>query len=293
LDLLCPHPTSNQRDLTMVHLLLVFVQLFCLVVSVFSLQSLNKMGIEDVVVAIAMEEEAKPFIDHLGLKVDETFFPENTPFVAYTGQHGKCKVTVVFNGKDSVYGTGVDNVGTVPASIATFLALQKMKRELPDKEHLLINAGTCGGFKRKDAEIGDVFIITGAANHDRRIPIPPFVPYGIGKLDTVNAKQLAETYNYKTGVCTTGNSLDKTEKDDELMLANDASVKDMEAAAIAWSCAVNNVPFLGVKVVTDIVDGGIATQDEFMANLQSASKSLQDALPKVLDYVCGKSQDEL
>ena len=112
-------------------------------------------------------------------------------------------------------------------------------------------------------------------------------------METVNAAKLAEAYNYKTGVVTTSNSLDKTEKDDELMLANDASVKDMEAAAIAWSCAVNKVPFLGVKVVTDIVDGGVPTQDEFLANLQSASKSLQDALPKVLDYVCGKSHSEL
>ena len=91
----------------------------------------------------------------------------------------------------------------------------------------------------------------------------------------------------------TGNSLDKTDKDDELMLANDASVKDMEAAAIAWSCELHKVPFLGVKVVTDIVDGGVPTQDEFLENLHAASKSLQDALPKVLDYVCGKSQSEL
>ena len=36
----------------------------------------------------------------------------------------------------------MDNVGTVPASMATFLALQKMTTEAPDKEHLLINAGT-------------------------------------------------------------------------------------------------------------------------------------------------------
>jgi 5'-methylthioadenosine nucleosidase len=246
-----------------------------------------------VIVAIAMEAEAKPFIDHLGLTQDDSFFPDHTPFVAYTGMHNQCKVTVIFNGKDTVYETGVDNVGTVPASIATFLALHKMTSEAPDKEHLLINAGTCGGFQRKGAEIGDVYLTTAVAHHDRRIPIPPFIPFGIGKLETVNATKMAETFNYKTGICTTGNSLDKTEKDEELMLANDASVKDMEAAAIAWSCALHKVPFLGVKVVTDIVDGGVPTQDEFMENLHAASKSLQAALPQVLDYVCGKSHSEL
>lgn len=275
-----------------------FFLFLCLQFSLFSqlvrsYQTLDKMGIEDVVVAVAMEAEAKPFIEHLGLKLDETFFPSHTPFLAYSGNHGDCKVTVITNGKDTVYKTGVDNVGTVPAALATFLALSKMTAENPDKEHLLINAGTCGGFKRKGAEIGDVYLTTGVANHDRRITIPDFVPFGIGKLDTVNAKVLAETHNYKLGVCTTGNSLDKTDKDDELMLANDASVKDMEAAAIAWSCELHKVPFLGVKVVTDIVDGGVPTHDEFMANLMSASKSLQEALPKVLDYVCGKSHSEL
>lgn len=101
------------------------------------------------------------------------------------------------------------------------------------------------------------------------------------------------TEHSSTPSISTGNSLDKTEKDDELMVANDASVKDMEAAAIAWSCKLHEVPFLGVKVVTDIVDGGVPTQDEFLENLHAASKSLQDALPKVLDYVCGKSHSEL
>ena len=38
----------------------------------------------------------------------------------------------------------------------------------------------------------------------QRIPIPDFVPFGVGKLETTNAKVLAETYNYKLGVCTTG-----------------------------------------------------------------------------------------
>ena len=49
------------------------------------------------------------------------------------------------------------------------------------------------------------------------------------------------------------------------MKNNEASVKDMEAAAIAWSVALHNrTTFLGVKVVTDIVDGDKPTQEEFL-----------------------------
>ncbi len=103
------------------------------------------MTITNVVVAIAMEAEASPFVNHLNLQPDLSFFPSETPFRAFRGKHNNCQLTVITNGKDEVHGTGVDNVGTVPAATATFLTLQKLKADEP--AHLLINAGTCGGFQ--------------------------------------------------------------------------------------------------------------------------------------------------
>lgn len=238
-----------------------------------------------------MEQEASPFVEHLGLTQVEGYFPPQTPFLAFEGQHGDVQVTVITLGKDKVYGTGVDNAGTVPASLATFLALQ---RPTDSKSYdLVLNAGTCGGFQRKGMAIGDVVLTTGVAHHDRRIPIPGFDAMGIGKLETLNPSKMAEAMGYKTGICTTGNSLDKVEKDDELMKANDASVKDMEAGAIAWVCQMCDTPYLGTKVVTDIVDGGVPTQEEFLANLASAAQSLQQALPKILDHLSGKAIEDL
>ena len=247
------------------------------------------MTISNVLIAIAMEAEASPFVNHLNLTADASFFPPQTPFQAYRGKHNNCDLTVITNGKDEVH--GVDNVGTIPASLATFLALQKLHDETP--AHLLINAGTCGGFQRKGASIGDVFLTTAVANHDRRIPIPGFVPYGIGRLESTSVENLARHLNAKLGVCTTGNSLDFHEVDSHHMLENDASVKDMEAAAIGWAAEMWKTPHFGVKVVTDIVDGDKPTQDEFLENLGTAAKSLQEALPKVIDFVCDKKHDEL
>ena len=131
--------------------------------------------------------------------------------------------------------------------------------------------------------------------HRSRIPIPAFVPYGVGRLDaSIDVAGMAEALGYKVGSCTTGNSLDKTPDDMERMVSNGASVKDMEAAAIAWSCALHgDTPFLGVKVVTDIVDGDVPTQDEFLRNLSAASKSLQTALPRILDHIIGKNMEDL
>jgi len=246
-------------------------------------------GINNLVIAIAMEAEAKPFIEHLGLSSSNDFFPSEAPFLAFQGKHNSCQITVVTNGKDTVHGTEVDNVGTVPAALATFLALQKLK----GKVDLLINAGTCGGFRAKGAEIGDAFLTTATAHHDRRIPIPPFIPYGIGKIQSVSTQQLASALGAKMGICSTGNSLDMHDVDQKHITNNDASVKDMEAAAIAWACELHNVPNFGIKVVTDIVDGEKPTEEEFLENLHSASVKLQEVLPQAIDYVCGKDHSEL
>jgi 5'-methylthioadenosine nucleosidase len=195
------------------------------------------------------------------------------------------QVSVVVNGKCDRF--GVDNVGTTPAALYSYLAVKHCE---PD---LIINAGTAGGFKAKGAGIGDVFLSTHLAHHDRRIPIPGFTAYGIGSHDSHEAPNLALHLRAKTGVVTTSNSLDHTEEDDKHMLANDAAVKDMEGAAIAWVAEQTKTAMIAVKVVTDIVDGERATEEEFMENLGTAAKSLQDVLPKVVEFVAGKKLDEL
>ena len=67
----------------------------------------------------------------------------------------------------------------------------------------------------------------------------------------------------------------------------------MEAAAIGWVAELAKVPFFALKVVTDIVDGDILTQDEFLQNLGTAAKSLQEKLPVLIDYIVGKKISEL
>lgn len=77
------------------------------------------------------------------------------------------------------------------------------------------------------------------------------------------------------------------------MTQHKAVVKEMEAAAIAWVAQLFKKPMFCVKAVTDIVDGDKATQEEFLANLHSAAAALQQVLPKVLEFVSGKTLREL
>ena len=156
-----------------------------------------------------------------------------------------------------------------------------------------MNAGTAGGFKAKDGAVGDVYLATAFKNHDRRIQIPGFDVYGVGAADAAPCPNLRAATGFKAGVVSTGNSLDCPDVDRDALTANDASVKEMEAAGIAHVATMFGTPFIAVKAITDIVDGDKPTHDEFLQNLGAAAKALQGAVPKVLEFVAGKKLAEL
>lgn len=143
------------------------------------------------------------------------------------------------------------------------------------------------------AAIGDVFVSTAVINHDRRIPLPNFDKYGLGYSTSPATPKLQAALALKQGVVSSGNSLDYTEQCMKIMASHNVAVKEMEAAAIAWVCAMYRTPLLCVKSITDIVDGGRATADEFLENLTSAAASLQKALPQVIHFMCGKQLADL
>ncbi|CAN0417545.1 unnamed protein product [Ectocarpus sp. 12 AP-2014] len=242
-------------------------------------------GIKNVVVIVAMEAEASPLIEHLGLVEDPDKFPAAAPSKCFSGSYQGAAINVVTNGKCSRF--GVDQIGTVAAGLSTWLSVEAIK---PD---LVINAGTAGGFKKHDTAIGDVFISTSVKNHDRRIPIPGFKEFGIGNHESHPTPEMLKELGFKQGVVTTGSSFDHTETDDKMMEENDARVKDMEAAAVAWACEQHGTPLFCIKVVTDLVDGGGVGEEEFLQNLKAASDSLQQAMPRVLDFVLTRQLAEL
>ena len=53
-------------------------------------------------------------------------------------------------------------------------------------------------------------------------------------------------------------------------------------------CDQLEVPMVALKSVTDVVDGDKPTPEEFLENLGTAAKSLQEALPKLLTFVATK-----
>ena len=268
----------------------------------------KKPIIKTIAVLVAMEAEAKPLVSLLGLKpcpkshrhaplpsvVRSGVLLENDDGGTKNVQHQqqkkkkkkRCEVVVATCGADSTH--GVDSVGTVNAALCAY---EILKTHEPD---VLINAGRAGGFREKGAAIGDVFLVDEVKYHDRRIPIPTFTKYGVGAIRTAETPNMRKTLkDLKRGVCSTGNSLDATEVDREMMSRNDASVKEMEAAAVAKVCEMFDVPFVCVKAITDIVDGPHAAEKEFLENLAMAGKRLQETVPKVLEFMRGKTVADL
>ncbi|XP_077221152.1 5'-methylthioadenosine/S-adenosylhomocysteine nucleosidase-like isoform X2 [Tasmannia lanceolata] len=224
-------------------------------------QKEEKEPISTILIIIAMQKEALPLVNKFQLSEDtDPLFPKGVPWVRYHGVYRDLNVNIIWPGKDKLL--GVDSVGTISASLVTYASIQALN---PD---LIINAGTAGGFKAKGACIGDVFLASDVAFHDRRIPIP------VGKLST-------------------GDSLDMCPHDEASIVANDAAIKDMEGAAVAYVADLLSVPPIFVKAVTDIVDGGKPTAEEFLQNLVAVTAKLDHAVTQVVDFMNGKCLSEL
>jgi len=242
--------------------------------------------ISSILIIIAMQTEAMPLVNKFQLKEDlHSVFPKGAPWVRYYGTYKDLEVNLVWPGKDSTL--GVDCVGTVSAALVTYAAIQALK---PD---LIINAGTAGGFKAKGAGVGDCYLVCDVAFHDRRIPIPVFDLYGVGSRKPHSTPNIAADLKLKIGKLSTGDSLDMSPQDEASITANDAAVKDMEGAAVAYVAEMLKVPVIFVKAVTDIVDGDKPTAEEFLQNLASVTAALDESVTRVVDFISGKCLSEL
>ncbi|PNY12054.1 5-methylthioadenosine s-adenosylhomocysteine nucleosidase 1-like protein [Trifolium pratense] len=300
--------------------------------------------ISNILIVIAMQTEAQPVVNKFELIEDpHSPFPQGVPWVRYHGKYKDLNINLIWPGKDP--SSGVDSVGTISSALVTYAAIQALQ---PD---LIINAGTAGGFKARGASVGDIFIASDCAFHDRRIPIPVFDLYGVGSRKAFETPNLVKELDLKvvlfevqivspsslashvviqvgyhclprlTGLtdfpCTcafehdnyipivydclglmvaklsTGDSLDMTEQDESSITANDATVKDMEGAAVAYVADLLKVPAIFVKAVTDIIDGDKPTAEEFLQNLAAVTAALDLAVEKVINFINGKSISEL
>ena len=239
-------------------------------------------AVKRVLLVVAMEQEVRPLVQRFELEqIQPSPFLPGAPFVAWMGDVEGLILHVVWCGRDPRFGN-VNNVATTAASVCLYAAVAAFGA--PD---LCISAGTAGGFASSGARVGDVYLSSKCVFHSRRIPDATghLEEYGFGHYRSPPLGKLASHLGVKTGVVSTSDSLDAVPMDLELMRSEGTSIKEMEAAAVAWVCQTLSVPFVALKSVTDIVDGPRSTREEFEANLEAASLVLQvktDALLRAL-----------
>ena len=233
---------------------------------------------EKICFIVAMRAEVKPFIEEYGM-VEEPGFFAPLPCQLYKAEKNGCQLFVVLNGQQH----GSDLVGCEAASVATNVAIQRLD---PD---IIVNSGTCGGFRSEGAEIAKVFIGNGAMFHDRRVPgDDEWSTQSIGNYSVwEGSAEMAASLGFSMGKVTTGSSLDMQPCDLEVIKANGGQLKDMEGAAIGFVASLYGKPVLYIKSVTDLCDGGAATIEEFRRNLHAASLALREADRRVIEYLSG------
>ena len=148
---------------------------------------------------------------------------------------------------------------------------------------LAVSAGTAGGFEVRGGAIASTYVANRCVFHDRRVSIPGFDRYGDGDYPVADLADVAARLGFETGTVTTGNALDAPDEDMAKMHGTDAVAKDMEAAAVAWTCERLGVPFTALKVITDLVDHHEEAAEQFSRNLKRATQRLAEAVPALID----------
>ncbi len=199
-------------------------------------------------VICAMADEAQRFVEKLGLENTERTSSGATVFV---GNFGSDKIVVTVCG-----------VGKVAAAMTTSEIISAYS---PDE---IINLGIAGGVS-SELKTGDICISDGFVQYDYDLS-----PLGMkkGELDelcitVINAdKSLSEKLygiagnlfgnrHCCLGIVATGDTFVSAKETSEMLRREfNASVCDMEGAAIAFVCYMNKIPFCAVRSVSDNAD---------------------------------------
>jgi 5'-methylthioadenosine nucleosidase len=237
---------------------------------------------KNIVILMAMQEEASPIIDAFKLSENKKIIPNLLPFKCYqstTSSNLKnIRLTLLTSGMDTRY--QVDNIGCEAATLMAYQAISLFNPEL------LISAGTAGGFEALGAEIGTTYIGDQYfIFHDRIVPLAGFEQSAIGKFPAADMRAMATELGLKTGIISTGSSLQKNTQDKTIIESHAAVAKEMEAAAIAWVAMLYKVPMTAIKSITNLVDLDNQSEHEFVKNFDVAVNALRDNMLRVINYL--------
>jgi len=186
-------------------------------------------------------------------------------------------------------------IGKVAASVSTVLLIEKFA---PD---CVINTGSAGGFD-PSLNVGDVVIGSEVRHHDVDITAfgyemgqcaqmpAAYLPHPeLAKVATQAASSSATNIQVAQGLIATGDSFMSDPAKVEYARTNFPTMKacEMEAAAIAQTCHLFDVPFVVIRSLSDIA--GKQSELSFEEYLVTAAKNSADMIIEMLP-LCSKAQ---
>lgn len=229
------------------------------------------MIINNILLLVAMDKEAQPIIKKMNMERINHKLDEDLPAAIYrTVSPDGHQINLVVSGKCPSH--GVDRIGSQGLNLVAWEAVKAFN---PD---VLINVGTGGGFEKNGSKPGDVYVSSESVKYHDRLFFPDiyFQNYGIGSYKCLEIQHIADQLNLKQGVISTGGSMLASVEENEQMAKNNAVVKEMEAAGIAEVAQLKNVPFIALKIITDLVDTNECPQNQFTNNFNKLITHLAD-----------------
>jgi nucleoside phosphorylase len=236
------------------------------------------MNVKSILLVVAMQAEADPILAGLGVEGPGTPLELPLPPIYWTATSSGLQIHLVVNGQDPVY--QLDSFGTDAATLSTHLGIRTFS---PD---LVMSTGVAGGFKTQ-ACIGDVYLSKESVRYfDRRVSItsPDYQDYAIGFYPVADASQMAADLGLKTGIVVTGGSFENSLIDDRQIRNLQASIVEMEAAAVAKMSMLYQKQFMAAKAVVDF-DDEVGFASQFDSNFATATTNLATQLLKIFDYL--------
>lgn len=195
-----------------------------------------------------------------------------------------------FNDKRIV--VAMSGVGKVNSAAMTQYIIDKYEVDA------IINSGVAGGISNK-LNVMDIVISDYVTYHDF-YPISIMESYvpNKGKIKAnsmlVNianevVKEMNITNSHYAPICSGDAFIQDEELKNNIHLRTGAVAVDMESASIAHTCSMNNIPFLSIRTISDMANGGEYLEDvaaykssEFVANLVTKTFYTLDKIKK--DY---------
>jgi len=233
-----------------------------------------KGNFKKILLVVAMSKEANPIMKAFDLhKLAGQF--NGLPMQAYQGNYAGLDIVMITNGEDPI--NKVQNVGTQPAVLATYLGIEHFH---PD---LIISIGTAGGIKNKGAQLKQIYISTKNYFYSRRIPSAGSHEYGLGGYTSINLKPIIDKTELKLGIICSSDSFDENQTDIQIINQEGCIAVDMEAAGVAWVSMLMKIPMFAMKGVTNYAQDKNGHTD-YRNNLPYVTNELAQRLKLILNY---------